>query len=58
MSYDALMQYFKNGWAKDKAKEKIAALIAGSCAGLAYWVPVFPVDNIKTRLQSDPLENP
>ena len=29
-----------------------AILTAGGAAGIAMWIPVFPVDTIKSRLQS------
>lgn len=29
-----------------------AVMVAGGCAGVAMWIPVFPVDTIKSRLQS------
>jgi solute carrier family 25 (mitochondrial carnitine/acylcarnitine transporter), member 20/29 len=29
-----------------------AVITAGGCAGVAMWIPVFPVDTIKSRLQS------
>ncbi|CAF9905363.1 MAG: carnitine transporter [Heterodermia speciosa] len=29
-----------------------AVTVAGACAGVAMWIPVFPVDTIKSRLQS------
>lgn len=31
-----------------------AILTAGGAAGIAMWIPVFPVDTIKSRLQSAP----
>ena len=31
-----------------------AVVAAGGGAGIAMWIPVFPVDTIKSRLQSDP----
>lgn len=31
-----------------------AVMVAGGAAGIAMWIPVFPVDTIKSRLQSDP----
>ncbi|RKF65653.1 Mitochondrial carnitine carrier [Golovinomyces cichoracearum] len=29
-----------------------AVMIAGACAGVAMWIPVFPVDTVKSRLQT------
>merc|ERR1711963_214533 len=29
-----------------------AVMVAGGAAGVAMWIPVFPVDTIKSRLQS------
>ncbi|KAI9684368.1 MAG: carnitine transporter [Trizodia sp. TS-e1964] len=31
-----------------------AVMIAGGSAGVAMWVPIFPIDTIKSRLQSAP----
>ena len=31
-----------------------AVLAAGGAAGIAMWIPVFPVDTIKSRVQSAP----
>jgi solute carrier family 25 (mitochondrial carnitine/acylcarnitine transporter), member 20/29 len=31
-----------------------AVMVAGGAAGIAMWIPVFPVDTVKSRLQSDP----
>lgn len=31
-----------------------AILVAGGAAGVAMWIPVFPVDTVKSRIQSDP----
>ena len=31
---------------------------AGGIAGASFWIPVFPVDNIKSRLQVDTFHNP
>ncbi len=32
-------------------------LIAGGCAGMSSWVPVYPMDVIKTYVQNNPQEN-
>ena len=29
-----------------------AVMTAGACAGVAMWIPVFPVDTIKSRIQT------
>ena len=29
-----------------------AVMVAGGAAGVAMWIPVFPIDTIKSRLQS------
>ena len=31
-----------------------AIVVAGGAAGVAMWIPVFPVDTVKSRIQSDP----
>ena len=45
-----------NGTAKDTPF--YAPLFAGAFAGLGYWAPVYGVDFIKTRIQSDSISNP
>jgi solute carrier family 25 (mitochondrial carnitine/acylcarnitine transporter), member 20/29 len=32
----------------------LAVMAAGAAAGVAMWIPVFPVDTVKSRLQSAP----
>jgi hypothetical protein len=27
-------------------------LFAGACSGIFYWLPIYPIDNIKTQIQS------
>jgi len=29
-----------------------AVMVAGACAGVAMWIPVFPIDTIKSRIQT------
>lgn len=36
----------------------LALIGAGGLAGMAYWVPVFPFDVVKSRLQIDDARNP
>ena len=36
----------------------LALIGAGGLAGMAYWVPVFPFDVVKSRLQIDDSRNP
>ena len=33
-------------------------IIAGGLGGTSYWILNYPVDYIKTKMQSDPFENP
>ena len=33
-------------------------IFSGICAGIALWVPIFPIDVIKTELQVDSLTKP
>lgn len=35
-----------------------SALLSGGLAGLATWLVVYPIDYIKTLIQSDSLHNP
>ena len=36
----------------------LALITAGGLAGMAYWVPVFPLDVVKSRLQIDDARSP
>lgn len=61
-AYFATYEYIKrsltpkdeNGHAKSGDLPLTAILTAGGAAGIAMWIPVFPVDTIKSRMQSAP----
>lgn len=61
-AYFATYEYIKrsltpkdeNGNAKAGDLPLTAILTAGGAAGVAMWIPVFPVDTIKSRMQSAP----
>ena len=40
-----------------KRREKIKLMLAGSAAGLISWVVGYPLDFIKTKIQSQDLDN-
>ncbi|PLN75676.1 putative mitochondrial carnitine:acyl carnitine carrier [Aspergillus taichungensis] len=60
-AYFAAYEYIKRSLTPKDANGNVtgdlsmpAVLAAGGAAGVAMWIPVFPVDTIKSRLQSDP----
>jgi solute carrier family 25 carnitine/acylcarnitine transporter 20/29 len=46
------------GVSKDSELSLLSLMLAGGVAGAAFWLPVIPVDNIKTRIQLDNPHNP
>jgi solute carrier family 25 carnitine/acylcarnitine transporter 20/29 len=53
-SYDFYMSFFR----KDGEISKVGSFLSGGLAGATTWCIVYPVDYVKTRIQSDSLENP
>lgn len=60
-AYFAAYEYIKRSLTPKDAEGNVtgqlsltAVLTAGGAAGIAMWIPVFPVDTIKSRLQSAP----
>ncbi len=58
-AYFATYEYIKRSMTPKDANGKAsgdlsltAVMVAGGAAGVAMWIPVFPVDTIKSRLQS------
>jgi len=50
-TYDYFMSFFR-----EKGKvSKLGSLLSGGLAGVATWSVMYPVDYIKTRIQSDSL---
>eukprot|EP01033_Poteriospumella_lacustris_P000577 gene577-394_t len=50
---ELVKRFFANREGKDVSEVSIAQnLIAGGCAGLCYWVGTFPLDVVKSRMQS------
>lgn len=52
--YDQLIRYFK----KDNKVSLAGSLLSGGLAGLACWSSIYPIDYVKTLIQTDSLENP
>ena len=52
--YDKLMISFR----KDGEVSLLGSLLAGGCSGLACWASIYPIDYVKTLIQTDSLENP
>lgn len=60
-AYFAAYEYIKRSLTPKDAEGNVtgelslsAVVCAGGAAGIAMWIPVFPVDTIKSRLQSAP----
>lgn len=58
MSYVGMQRAFTppGGSPKDLGLDKL--LFAGGMAGVAFWLPCYPIDAAKTRLQTDSVMNP
>lgn len=53
-TYDFLIRYFTvNG-----KISQVGSFLSGGLAGVATWFIMYPVDYVKTRIQSDSLETP
>lgn len=52
--YDQMIQYFK----KDNKVSLAGSLLSGGLSGLACWSAIYPIDYVKTLIQTDSLENP
>jgi Mitochondrial carrier protein len=50
-SYDFWMSFFR----KDGEVSKVASFFSGGFAGATTWFIMYPVDYVKTRIQSDSL---
>ena len=62
-SNELTMRLVQRHWLKlgDHERHKVPVLyqlLGGSVAGLAYWTSCFPLDVIKTKVQSDSLSDP
>ena len=53
-TYDFLIRYFK----KDGVVSKAGSFLAGGLAGTATWFAMYPIDYVKTKIQSDNFEKP
>jgi solute carrier family 25 carnitine/acylcarnitine transporter 20/29 len=53
-TYDFCMSHFR----KEGKVSMLGSLLSGGLAGVATWSVMYPVDYVKTRIQSDSLENP
>ena len=51
LTYEVLLRNWR-GWNKDGSHNKIQNLICGGIAGQVSWLPVYPIDIIKSRIQS------
>jgi len=57
-SYAWIMKHFlKPGQTKDDLRISLIFVI-GSISGIFYWITCFPVDVMKTKMQTDNLQNP
>ena len=52
-------EVFKEQVPVKNGKKNLALLMAlGSVSGVLLWIPTFPIDVVKTRMQTDDLNNP
>ena len=50
-TYEYLIQHFRT----DGKVNLLGSLVCGGIAGMAFWVPTYPIDYIKTLMQGDSL---
>ena len=53
--YEYVLRKFLKAGEKSKDAPLEASLIAGGFAGLCYWAVVYPIDYVKTIIQTDNL---
>jgi len=53
-TYDSMMRSFR----KNGQVSLLGSLFSGGCAGIAFWIFIYPADYIKTLIQADSLDNP
>ena len=53
-TYDYLIRYFTH----DGKVNLLGSLLSGGCAGVSFWLLIYPVDYVKTIVQSDSLTEP
>lgn len=53
-TYDFLIRYFTH----DGRVNLLGSLLAGGTAGVSFWLLIYPVDYVKTIIQSDSLTEP
>ncbi|EPY19132.1 solute carrier family 25 (mitochondrial carnitine/acylcarnitine transporter), member 20/29 [Strigomonas culicis] len=56
-TYDKLKLYMTPEGSSTKELALPKRMLAGGCAGVAYWSAFYPSDVVKTRLQVDPVFN-
>eukprot|EP01017_Pseudomicrothorax_dubius_P025840 TRINITY_DN2834_c0_g1_i1.p2 TRINITY_DN2834_c0_g1~~TRINITY_DN2834_c0_g1_i1.p2 ORF type:complete len:104 (-),score=16.19 TRINITY_DN2834_c0_g1_i1:10-321(-) len=58
MSYDRLLRWFNPAARTRRDHKRINVLASGAIAGYLYWFAVFPIDVVKSRIQSDSFTAP
>lgn len=53
-TYDALIKNFTTNGNVSLA----GSLVAGACAGIGFWIFIYPIDYVKTLVQADSLAKP
>jgi solute carrier family 25 carnitine/acylcarnitine transporter 20/29 len=57
-TYELVLRQLKEPWQKKKDVAIWKFLLSGGCAGLMLWWPVYPIDVLKSKIQSDALDKP
>lgn len=57
LTYEAVMRSFVPPGGRVADAPLMASLLAGGLAGIGYWAFIYPVDYIKTLVQTDDLVN-
>ena len=54
--YEVIVRAITKGQDRDNISPKLL-MLAGSISGMAYWLPMFPADLIKSKIQADTMTN-
>ena len=57
LTYESVRRAFVGPGRKSTDAPLATSILAGGCAGVGYWAFIYPIDYIKTLVQSDDLKN-
>ncbi|EGR30272.1 mitochondrial carrier protein, putative [Ichthyophthirius multifiliis] len=56
--YEMQMRKLRQSLQQQPLLLQYSPLLAGAVSGLIFWISVFPIDTLKSRIQSDDMQNP